>query len=313
MKTRNSIRLGNYADILTDRTFKRSFGSERWKRLTELLLQLLIPEHQIESISFSPTEHVNSFDGSKDIRVDVECTDVDGTRFMVEMQLAKQKNFYERAIFNSSFGVQEQIAFGRRDYLYKPVYFIGIMSFGPHRDSDRVLYRYKIREDESGEVMSENLQYIFLELPNAVKTAGEATSVMERVFYSMLNMSGMESIPAGWDDDEIIKLLFDSVKISKFTAEERTNYIEDMTTKQDIDNAIDYATELGHAKGLAEGREKGLVEGREKGLLEGRQKGLAEGREKGLAEGRRQERDAIAARMRSQGIDEELIAKVLEP
>jgi len=83
--------------------------------------------------------------------------------------------------------------------------------------------------------------------------------------------------------------LFDSVKISKFTAEERTNYIEDMTTKQDIDNAIDYATELGHAKGLAEGREKGL------------------------AEGRQQERDAIAARMRSQGIDEELIAKVLEP
>lgn len=261
-----NIKLGKYADILTDRVFRRSFGTEEWKRLTELLLQLLIPERKINSISFSPTEHINAFNRSKDVRIDVECTDTDGSRFMVEMQLAPQRDFYARAIFNSSFGIQEQISFGERNYLYKPVYFIGIMNFCFHKDSDRVVFRYRLREDDSGELMSENLQYIFVELPNCAKTPHEAESLAERVFYSMRNMSTLERIPHGWDEEEIIKLLFDSVKLSNFTPKDKADYIEDMTTKQDIENQIAYAAEQGLRIGMEKGMKKGMEKGMEKGV-----------------------------------------------
>ena len=49
-------RIGRYADVLMDRQFKRTFGSDKNKRLTELLLQALIPEHCIESIEFVTQE-----------------------------------------------------------------------------------------------------------------------------------------------------------------------------------------------------------------------------------------------------------------
>ena len=104
--TKNS---GRYANILLDYWFKRTFGEER-EKLMRLFLQELIPERKIVKLTYSPQEHVNPRPGGKDIRVDVECTDADGTRFVVEMQLAPQEYFYERAVFNSSFAIQHQMA-----------------------------------------------------------------------------------------------------------------------------------------------------------------------------------------------------------
>ena len=252
IKDSQTLQIGKYADILMDRWFKRTFGSEQRKRLTELLLQLLIPEHDIVSIKLAPIEHVNPFEEDKDIRVDVECTDEDGTRFIVELQLAPKKNFYERAIFNSSFGIQQQIPVGVKRYDYSPVYFIGIMDFSLHEESDKMLYRYNIREVESNELMSDRLQYIFIELPNVVKRKEDAKTLMQRVMYSIKNLPRMDSIPKGWDKDEIIKLLFDYAKIANFAAEERVKYINDMTTKRDIENQIEYAAEKGEEKGRKE-------------------------------------------------------------
>ena len=250
------VMIGRYADILSDRWFQRSFGTNQFKRLTELLLQLLIPEHKIKSISFEPQVHINPNDSDKDIRVDVECTDEDGTRFMVEMQLAPQKGFYERAIFNSSFAVQEQIQQGATVYTYSPVYFIGILNFAIHKNSNQVLYRYMLKESTTGEVMSGNLQYLFLELPNCEKGDSNMETLIDKVCYSLRNMSKMDEIPAGWENEEIIKLLYRSAEISKFTAKERSKYIFDMTTKRDIENQIQYAAEIGMEKGLEKGIEQ---------------------------------------------------------
>lgn len=74
------------------------------QRLLMLFLQEVIPEHKIASLTYASQEHENPIPEMKGIRVDVECTDEDGTRFIVEMQLARQKHFYERALFNSTFG-----------------------------------------------------------------------------------------------------------------------------------------------------------------------------------------------------------------
>ena len=100
---------GPYADVLMDRWFKRTFGWAPAKRLMTLFLQELIPERKIADLYFGPQEHINPIEEGKDARVDVECTDEDGTRFVVEMQLAKQADFYNRAVFNSTFAIQNQL------------------------------------------------------------------------------------------------------------------------------------------------------------------------------------------------------------
>ncbi len=39
---------------------------------------------------------------AKNLRMDIDCTDRNGCRFIVEMQLARQGGFYERVVFYSA-------------------------------------------------------------------------------------------------------------------------------------------------------------------------------------------------------------------
>ena len=241
---------GRYANILLDYWFKRTFGEDR-EKLMRLFLQELIPERKIVKLTYSPQEHVNPWPARKDIRVDVECTDADGTRFVVEMQLAEQEFFYERAVFNSSFAIQEQMQKGADEYDFPMVYFIGITDFSIHEGSDRAMYRYSIREDTTNEVMTTRLQYIFLELPNSTKALEPGASIVDKLCYALHNMPSLSEIPCGFTG-EIFNMLFDSAEIAKFTPSEKIKYEKDMTTERDIRNQIRFAEKKGANKKATE-------------------------------------------------------------
>ena len=286
---------GRYARILLDYWFKRTFGTEGRQRLLKLFLQELIPERTIADLKYAPQEHTNPFPDSKGIRVDVECTDSDGTRFVVEMQLAHQNFFYERALFNSSFAIQEQMTAGEGSYDFPAVYFIGILDFSIHQDSDRVLFRYDLRERDTFELMTDRIQYIFLELTNCHRALTPDASVLDNFCYALHNMENLPDRPAGLEA-ELFRLLFESAEIATFTPQERIKYDFDMTTERDIKNQIAYAEEKGLEKGLEKGREEGRQEGREEGREEGRQ----------------EERARIIEELRKQGVPEEVIAQVIK-
>lgn len=251
--TDKTLTQGPYADVLMDRWFKRTFGWAPAKRLMTLFLTELIPERKIVDLNFGPQEHINPIEEGKDARVDVECTDADGTRFVVEMQLARQADFYNRAVFNSTFAIQNQLKAGSRVFSFPPVYFIGVMNFSLHKE-DKVLYRYRLREDSSNEQMTDCLQYLFLELPNCTKAMTSEASVLDNFCYVLHNISRLPRRPDGLEG-EIFDLLFKSADLSNFATNERTQYFEDMHSKEDIERMIAYAKE----EGMEEGMEKGTA------------------------------------------------------
>ena len=253
---------GRYARILLDYWFKRAFGMENRKRLLMLFLQEVIPEHRIASLTYAPQEHENSHPHMKGIRVDVECTDEDGTRFVVEMQLAHQQHFYERALFNSTFAIQEQMIAGQDSYDFPAVYFIGLMDFTLHEGTERVLFRYELRERMNNELMTNRIQYIFLELPNCRVISPDST-VLEKFCYALHNMENLPDRPEGFEG-ELFRLLFESAEIATFTPQERIKLENDMRTERDIRNQIAYA----HDKGVDEGHEDVVTILREKGYPE---------------------------------------------
>ncbi|MBQ3846399.1 MAG: Rpn family recombination-promoting nuclease/putative transposase, partial [Bacteroidales bacterium] len=257
--------IGRYARIIMDDWFKRTFGTEPNKGLLIMLLKELIPEHDIKDLTYVQQEHINPFPGKKDALIDVECVDTDGTRFIVEMQVARQRFFYERSLFYSTFGIQQQVEKSSSvDYRFPPVYFVGFMDFSLHEGSDRVLYRYSLRENETGEEMTGSLQFVFLELTNCRKALTPKATLLDNFCYALHNMEHLTDRPEELKE-EIFKRLFKTAEIATFTPEERIKYENDMTTERDIQNYISYA------------REKGLEEGMEKGLLEAARNMLAEG------------------------------------
>jgi predicted transposase/invertase (TIGR01784 family) len=257
---------GRYARILLDYWFKRSFGTEGRQQLLKLFLETLIPERNIADLKYAPQEHINPFPDNKGIRVDVECTDVDGTRFVVEMQLAHQNFFYERALFNSTFAVQEQMTSGEGTYDFPAVYFIGILDFTIHEDTDRVLFRYDLRERESYESMTDRLQFIFLELTNCRVLTPEST-VLEKICYALHNMENLSDRPEGFEG-ELFRLLFESAEIATFTPQEKTKLEIDMRTERDLKNQMASAVEKAREEGREEERARIFDELRKQGYPE---------------------------------------------
>ena len=238
--------MGRYARIILDRWFKRSFLFQKDSlRLLQLFLQEVIPEHDIVEIHTDNVEHINLLDDSKDIRVDVECYDKDGTRFVCEVQVSPQHHFYERAVYNSTLAIQKQKQNGEGDYDFPTVYFIGLMDFSLHKDAERVDYRYMLRENKSGELMTSRIQYVFLELPNALKRAlTPQASILDNICFALHEMEHLTERPAELKQ-EIFKLLFNSAELANFTPDERAKYQLDMTTERDIKNQIVYARDEG--------------------------------------------------------------------
>ena len=251
---------GRFARIILDRWFKRTFGEESRKRLLELLLKELIPEREIESLTYVRDEHINAFDDGHDGRIDVECTDKDGSRFMVEMQVRPQSSFYDRAVLYSALGIQQQVERGVDEYWLKPMYFIGLMDFSMHDGSDQVLWRYSIRNDQDNEeLMTDHLHYIFLELPNCKNALTEKATILDNFCYALHNMENLPEKPEGLNE-EIFKILFESAEIATFSPAERIKYTEDMTTERDIRNQLVYAKDKGKEEGIALGEAKGKSE-----------------------------------------------------
>ena len=260
-----------FANIMMDYWFKRTFGMPGRSRLLLLLLKELIPERDIREITYLPSEHLNPIPGMKDIRIDVECTDQDGARFIVEMQVVKQRHFADRVVYYSACALMSQLEKGERSaedesagpryYDYPPVFMVSLIDFTIHPDSDEVLYRYDIRGKDGKEPMSDKMNYIFLELPNCKKAMTEKATLLDNFCYAMRQMQFLDRRPPELKA-EIFELLFESANISKFTPEEKLKYDKDMTTERDRRNQLATSFSDGKDEGLAEGMEKGMEKGR---------------------------------------------------
>lgn len=232
---------GIYANILLDYWFKRTFAELPFsERLLILLLQELIPERKIASLSYVHQEHTNPYPDARGVRVDVEVTDENGSRFLVEMQREPQDWFYERAIYYASHCILQQMPLGQDDFSFPPVYFIGIMDFALHNDPQRVMYRYSLREDQDKDLMTDSLHIIFLELPNCGRALTPQATVLDNFCFALHNMQFLEERPDALRQ-EIFDLLFEAAEIATFTPEDKVKYEFEMTTERDIRNQIAFA------------------------------------------------------------------------
>ena len=97
---------------------------------------------------------------------DVCCMTDSGEEFIVEMQKERQTYFRDRALYYSTYPLREQGRKGDWNYRLTPVYMVGILDFtldhpagngtGEKGMEEKLIYRYSLRESETGEEMTEN-------------------------------------------------------------------------------------------------------------------------------------------------------------
>ena len=170
------------------------------------------------------------------------------------------------------------------EHRLKPVCVVGILNFameheyGPdaERWREKLIHRYRLREDETGEIMNSKLEFLYLEVGAFRREISGSSPATDKWMYALKNLSRLEERPQALRE-RVFERLFEAAKIAAYTKEERDQYENDMMTENDYRNTIDYARDEGREAGLAEGKAEGRAEGKVEGKAEVARNMLASG------------------------------------
>jgi predicted transposase/invertase (TIGR01784 family) len=259
-----------YINPFTDFGFKRLFGEEPNKDLLlDFLNELLRKEKgNIREITYLKNEHLPHI-GERRAVFDIYCENERGEKFIVEIQKAKQNFFKDRNIFYSTFPIQEQAVRGDRNFELKAVYTVGILDFVfDDADKDKtVVSEVRLMDTERKTVFYDKLTFIYLQMPNFVKTEEELETHFDKWLYVIRNLSSLHERPQKLQE-RVFEKLFEIAEIEQLTYRERVAYEYNLKYYRDFKNCIDTARAEGKAEGRAEGRAEGEKIGVEKGKKE---------------------------------------------
>ena len=254
-----------------DWAIKRILRDVANKEVLEGLIQVLIKEPVTITEILESESNKDSLE-DKGNRVDVKAKTADGEYIIVEVQLTKERDFFQRIIFGTATAINNQIGIGQDYHVIKKVYsinilyfnfgsgddyaFHGMMSFRgmTNKDAELKLNTKSEREymdserrrmTSPGEVFPEYFLLIVDRFDEVAKTPIE-----EWMAYLKDGAIRDDTTTPGLQEARR-KLEFMSM-----TDEERQAYREYMVSVHAAQDAIDTAKADGRAEGLAEGREE---------------------------------------------------------
>jgi predicted transposase/invertase (TIGR01784 family) len=270
-----------YLNPFTDFGFKKLFGEEASKPLlTDFLNALLPAENRIKSLTFKNTERLAEVGLERKAVYDIYCENERGEKFIVELQKAKQNYFKERTIYLASFSpsgstfstfpIREQAEKGNWDFHLKAVYCIGVLDFtfddyDTDAEKHRVIHTIKLK-NQDGKTFYDKLTYIYLEMPNFVKTQKQLKSRLDKWLFFIKNLEDLKRILTIFQD-KIFTTAFEKAELANLRVADLNAYEMNLKVYRDYKNTVDYAYDEGRTEGHLQGEMKGIQKGMQKGIL----------------------------------------------
>jgi predicted transposase/invertase (TIGR01784 family) len=237
----------------TDFGFKKLFGEEANKDLLiDFLNQLLPVQHQIAELNFKSTEQLPDIPLERKAIFDISCISTTGQHFIVEMQKAKLQFFKDRSVFYITFPIREQAKKG--DWLFKldPVYLVAILDFVYDETKEMAKFRRDVAlRDEEGQLFFDKLHFKFLQMPLFNKQADELETQFDKWIYFLKNLETFEQIPAILNEP-IFQKAFKTAELANLSQEQYSAYEKNLLDYLGIRAAMVTAKEEGKAEGKVE-------------------------------------------------------------
>lgn len=254
-----------YINPFTDFGFKKLFGEESNKDLLLDFLNELLRDHEgvITDLTYLKNEHLGAGDMDRKAIFDLYCENERGEKFIVELQKAKQNFFKDRALYYSTFPIQEQAKRTEWNYELKSVYTVAILDFVFDEDrGEEAKYRYdvKLTDTQTCKVFYDKLTFIYLEMPKFSKTIDELETRFDKWLFVLKNLHKLDRVPEKLKEG-IFDRLFEVAEIAKFSRTELLSYEDSLKYYRDLNNSLDLAREEGEMTKSREVIEKGHAQG----------------------------------------------------
>ena len=221
-----------FIDPMVDFGFKKIFKDSGKKQLIIRPLNAIF-DLDIADIDIRESEQLGLTELERRVTYDMHCDTRDGQAFIIEVQLADQPFFMERAIFYSARTISEKGQRGDWNYDFQPVFFLGLLNFDirhlePEKaDPERFIHKFSLLEEQTSELMSRALRFAFLEVARFDKPMQECKSFEERFLFLMKNLPTFAEKPELWDDPYFNDLM-EEAAFANMTWEEQEKYIASM-------------------------------------------------------------------------------------
>ena len=286
-----------FADPKNDLAFKKIFGNSKHKNILISFLNSVLDFKDgkvIVEVELANPYQVPKIPELKETILDIQATNRNGEKFIVEMQRKDLGNFTKRSLYYTSKAYVEQLPKGNDYTSLKKVYFIGIVNFEIFT-STNFISRHLIINQESNKQDLDDFEFTFIELPKFNKELHQLENILDKWIYFIKNAQDLTLIPQEYKSREEFLDAFEVAKQTSWNSEELKVY-EYMALKEfDEVNALRTAEKKGYLKGEQKGLEQGLEQGIEKGI--------EQGIEQGLEQGKQEEKIAIAKNLLHNGLD----------
>ena len=291
--------IDKYADPKNDIVFKKLFGD---KDILANFINNVLPSKHVKNVEYVPTNIEPEIRSKKQSIIDVLCTDENGSKYIVEMQSAKEKGFEKRAVYYASKTYGTQMNKGGKYSDLLEVIFIAITDFVLFPEKNNYFSTHTIRDTLTNEHDLTSFTFTFIELPK-YKSHDNPEGIEEWVDL-FKTASKRKTIDTS---DPIIKRAYERLEISNWSDQDLLDYQAYEKILLDNQAILDQVFDEGEAKGIAKGIAKSRAEGEVKGEAKGIAKGIAEGEVKGEAKGIAK---AVKSMLRA-GFDENKISNIL--
>ncbi len=254
-----------YLDPKNDLAFKKVFGTEKHKRIPIDFLNAVFHlenEDKIVDLEFLNLKQTPEIDARKESIVDVLVRDQKGTRYIVEMQVAKIEGFEKRAQYYAAKTYCAHFGVGGKYQDLKKVIFLAITDYvvfpkKSHYKSDHVILDNTTHEHDL-----KDFWFTFVELPKFTKTINQLKTIEDRWYYFLKHADESSNIAEVLAHHPEIKEAYDILDRYHWTENELQWYEKLIMNTADARGMLDAAKSEGVAEGLQAGRQEGLQAGR---------------------------------------------------
>ncbi|WP_455638888.1 Rpn family recombination-promoting nuclease/putative transposase [Parabacteroides sp.] len=242
----------HYVNIMLDRGFKAVFGKK--EVAIDFINAVLQGERVVKDLTYLDKEILPESKDQRTVIFDLLCQDIDGAKFILEMQNCPQRYFFNRGFYYLCRIVSRQGEIGSGwKYELLPVYGIYLLNFSlPEFRSWRT--NIVLANEDTGETFGEiklKQVYISFELFNLQKE--ECVTPLENMVYILKNMNIFDMSPFR-EENESFRRILDAANLNAMTPKERDVYDEVLKRYRDWRCTTEYAIEKAEEKGLKKGK-----------------------------------------------------------
>ncbi len=215
-----------FIPIISDYGFKVTFGNESNSLFLRTALQALIrSEVPIREVYFEKSIFEGLTLDSRSGIFDLACTDENGNRFIVEMQMGNAPHFIQRMKFYGLHKFNTLVERGKFDYAALPnIYCIAFLEKSILPTAN--YHTLANLRDEQGELVDHQMTFITVELAEFDKVIADVLTDLDKLIYTMKTIHEVTEptqYPPFWNE-EWLQRAIDELDTRKMTPEERFQF-----------------------------------------------------------------------------------------